>query len=99
MKIEPYEGTMNPNDIDGDGDWMTPDGESVNVADVQFETPDGVKAWPVAVTSSSDMFPTCLFCEDDSKDNLVILLDNDEYIYMSKCCGQVAFCKDKGEEQ
>ena len=97
MNTEKIDGEVNPHDVDVEGNWISPDGEAIELENLRFETPDGEKVWPIAVTNKSELFPSCLFCDKETAENFVVLLENNQYIYLSRCCRQVAFCEVKGE--
>jgi hypothetical protein len=98
MDSEEFEEDIHPNDVSADSTWFTHDGEEINLADMIFETPRGEEVGVVAITNKSDKFPVCVFCQEEEETSIIILLENNEYIYMSQCCGRVAFCEDNGED-
>lgn len=99
IDTEPFDENIYPHDVSADNTWFTSDGDEINLADMIFETPRGETVSVVAVVSESDKFPVCVFCNKKEEGNTIMLLDNGEYIYMSQCCGRVAFCEDKGEDK
>tara|TARA_R110000751_G_scaffold121163_1_gene221749 strand:+ start:547 stop:846 length:300 start_codon:yes stop_codon:yes gene_type:complete len=99
MKSKKVDMEMKTNEIDKDGMWTTPEGEEVHITEVQYEVPDGTKAWPLMMVDAKEYGYDCISCEESSDKNYVLILDNGQYLYIANCCGQVVFCEDIGEDK